>query len=907
MNSKQRATVVSFFRWRCGVLVFAAALTVTAVSAEPTAKLTVRSSNQMLDESFAWAKAKALSYVRTDKQPDYIPCYFAAMSDREFCVRDTSHQLEGAHLLGLDAENWSMILQFARGANRRVDQDYCWPRWHYPYTGKVADERSCQWRTLPAPFDMAWRSYEQYLWTADAKWIDDPEMFRYHTNLHTKFMEHQKWADGEVADELIQLASYFEFPDAGEQFIEAGDAIGCQYQALLAYAKILEHRRDADAARTFRKKAEHLRALFETHWYDEAAGCYIRGFDRFTDFRSDWGRENSYFMPMTLITDQGPRTAAYLDFIEASIQKDALNIEAQTYLPEVFYKHGRNDTAWKYLKQTLQSRHNYPEVSFTCVGNIVSGLMGVRPDAPAQTVATLPSLTDEVAWIDANHVAVGGHELRIRHDGRSKSTLENRRGPAITWLAQFPGNFVKLEVDDAARPASVTTLNGRTVSGVTVTLAAGKSATVRTLGVSGPDLPPPPSPKLIPEPMPKPKPGKYYLSDMKWRYASARAGDVFKQNAAPDGKPLSLAGLEYAKGLAVRGLSAVRYDLGRNYSRFLADVGFLDPVHQQGRVEFVIFGGGNTSKLLYRSGPLAVEAAVIRHISIDVGGCDYLVLGVRDVAQGSGDPLVAWADARVVAKGGTSDTEPPSVPQDLRAAEIDHSSVLLEWSVASDNVGVAGYDIYSGSLTVGSSKTPSFRVTGLHPNAEYHFSVKAWDADGNASVASQTVKVVTTLPPDLVYLSQLKWESATSGFGGVGKDRSVDGKPIRIHGTAYTHGLGTHATSEIVYDLEKLGRRYARFQCDAGIDNEISAMGSVAFQVYADDEKRFDSGVIKAGEKAQKIDVDISGAKRLRLVVTDGGDGINSDHADWADARLTRAADESSPAEKRPPKAAGEK
>lgn len=51
-----------------------------------------------------------------------------------------------------------------------------------------------------------------------------------------------------IADELQQLASYFEFPQSGECFINAGDAIGCQYQALNAYAAILEHRGDEDAA-----------------------------------------------------------------------------------------------------------------------------------------------------------------------------------------------------------------------------------------------------------------------------------------------------------------------------------------------------------------------------------------------------------------------------------------------------------------------------------------------------------------------------------------------------------------------------------------------------------------------------------------------------------------------------------
>ena len=238
-----------------------------------------------------------------------------------------------------------------------------WPRWHYPYTGKTGkdaeDFRSCQWRTLPAP--STWHGVLRAV-PVDGRraWIRDPEMFQYHANLHTKFMEHQKWGDGPVADELVQLASYFEFPDAGEHLIEAGDAIGCQYQSLLAYSRYPPGPRRRRCRENLSDKADQLRAYFETHWFDAATGRYIRGLDRFSDFRSDWGHESSFFMPMTLITDQGPRTAAYLDYIEACIARKPLNIEATTYLPEVYYKHGRKETAWKYLKQVMLTRKGYP-------------------------------------------------------------------------------------------------------------------------------------------------------------------------------------------------------------------------------------------------------------------------------------------------------------------------------------------------------------------------------------------------------------------------------------------------------------------------------------------------------------------------------------------------------------------
>jgi len=878
-------------RWRIVLWsVSMSCLTLGAARAQPVSDLTLRSSSPLLDESFAWAKTKALSCVRTGQRPDYIPCYFAAMSDSQFCVRDVAHMMEGAHLLGLDAENWSMMNLFACGANRRVKQDYYWPRWHNPYTGKSGknadDFGSCQWRTLPAPFDMAWRCYEQYLWTGNDQWVRDPEMFQYHTNLHTKFMEHQKWNDSPAADELNQLASYFEFPNAGEHFIEAGDAIGCQYQSLLAYANILKARGDDAGAESYRSKADRLRAYFETHWFDAATGRYIRGFDRFGAFRSDWGHENSFFLPMSLITDQGPRTAAYLDFIEASIARQPLNIEATTYLPEVYYKHGRNETAWKYLKQVMKTRNGYPEVSFTCVGNTIAGMMGVWPDAPHRTVATSPRLPAGLTWVEADHVPVGGNELFIAHYDNIKSTLKNQRGPAIHWQARFYGNFPTFLIEGVERTATVTTLNGKTISYATVLVGPGKTVNVQALGPKGPDLPSPPSPPLQPEPPPPvPAPGTYYLSERNWRYAAARSGQVVRVSPAPEGKPVAISGVKYSRGLCVHGLSAIRYDLHRQYSRFLCDVGFVEPANDQGAVEFEVYGGTNLSALLYSSGVLRVHpASGMRHVNIDVSDCDYIVLGVRNAGDGDNGNDVCWANARLIARGSSTATQPPTTPQNLHAAQLDHSSAELEWTASTGHVAVAGYDIYCGTRNVGSSNSPRYRVTDLNPNATYEFTVKAWDADGNTSAASEALAVTTPLPPDLVYMSQLNWTSATIGSGSIGRDRNCNGGPIKLKNATYEHGIGTHAVSKIVYDLASLGRSYARFVSDVGIDGDQK--GSVVFQVFADEKKVFDSQLVTAASPIQKIDVSIAGVKRLALVVTDGGDGINSDHADWADARL---------------------
>ena len=62
--------------------------------------------------------------------------------------------------------------------------------------------------------------------------------------------------------------------------------------------------------------------------------------------------------------------------------------------------------------------------------------------------------------------------------------------------------------------------------------------------------------------------------------------------------------------------------------------------------------------------------------------------------------------------------------------------------------------------------------------------------------------------------------------------------------------------------------------------------GSVVFQVFAGATKVYDSALMTGATATKTIDVSVAGATTLRLVVTDGGDGINSDHGDWALARV---------------------
>jgi hypothetical protein len=142
------------------------------------------------------------------------------------------------------------------------------------------------------------------------------------------------------------------------------------------------------------------------------------------------------------------------------------------------------------------------------------------------------------------------------------------------------------------------------------------------------------------------------------------------------------------------------------------------------------------------------------------------------------------------------------------------------------------------------------------------------------TAALQTVSLVDLAP-----------DSVQQGWGELHKDSSVLGKPLRIGDRKFTRGIGTHANGELVYYLD---RPYERFEAWVGVDAEIAytKAASVVFQVLGDGRVLFNSGVMRSDTPAKRVSVDLSGVGELKLVVSDAGDGNNSDHADWADPVL---------------------
>ncbi|MBM3283991.1 hypothetical protein FJY90_07175, partial [Candidatus Gottesmanbacteria bacterium] len=82
----------------------------------------------------------------------------------------------------------------------------------------------------------------------------------------------------------------------------------------------------------------------------------------------------------------------------------------------------------------------------------------------------------------------------------------------------------------------------------------------------------------------------------------------------------------------------------------------------------------------------------------------------------------------------------------------------------------------------------------------------------------------------------------------------------------YRKGFGTHANSYLVFDID---RKFKIFSTDFGVDTSAGTPASVVFKIYGDDKELFASAKMGRFDFPKHAQVDVSGVKKLGLVVTD--------------------------------------
>ncbi|GLH72763.1 hypothetical protein GETHLI_12650 [Geothrix limicola] len=880
-----------------------------------------------------------------------------------FCSRDISHSTAGAHLLGLDKENFTMMYWYAAGANANGATpgaggygNIGWPKWSYSFYGDPFYMDS-DWRELAMPFDVASRMWNLFRWTGDSRYLNDPEIRKYQLGLHTSFAQ---LADADkteaeksvgktfndlqdqngngIAEEHIQLATYWE--QAADNFIEASDSFGYQVQSMQNLGKALLYQGDS-SGQAYLDKAAALRQKFHDQWYDWTVHRYIRGFDTAGNYSTTWGHESSLLVSHTGLGDLGARDALHTEWIHTSTYLDPTNIESTTYYPEAMFNYGRSELGWYWLKYDMYSGSPYPEVSYVMVANIVNGMMGVQGQMEANTVRTLPRLTDEVPWVEVANIPVGQNKLKVRHDGNTKTTVTNTTGAAITWQASFYGFESSLEVDNVSTATQSMDLNGRQVVYVNVTLAPGQTSVVQV-----------PTVNL----------GYDYLGDL--TPASATVAPV-KDGAVKtinNGKhDIIMLGLKpYGKGLGTAAGNTLTYALGGGYSRFTADLGLDAGAGGHGNAVVTILKDSTVI-----STTTLIGSAPVVPLNLDVSGANTLTIQVADGGTGTQNNFVDFGNA-VLHKGSSAATETaastavsmklqapaqdatalvfPAVPADYQVSVRKTSNpglvglngaitppdfdepvqVVLDVTAPDSSVAQTDYQVVMVpgktpdtaalaaarivgvnqphradtqlNLTSPALVPPGFTVavascsdtsvldlTGaIKPDINAHALTVTLLVTKLSDGSTATTKPLPVAVPSLNYdyATDLDWTSATAAYSTMIKDKTVNGTAITLGGTTYTRGIDAPSPSKVVYNV---GGVYQAFSALCGLDG--SDTGTVTFVVQADGVEVYRSAPFSNGMAPMPVNVDITGAQTLTLIV-ENSTVNNSPKADWADAKL---------------------
>jgi hypothetical protein len=429
------------------------------------------------------------------------PWYEAALPGRRaFCMRDVSHQVAGAQALGLSKYNHNMLRRFAEKISE--SKDWC-SYWEINYLNQPApsDFKSDKefWYNLPANFDVLDACYRMYLWTGDRSYIEDPVFLNFYDHTVTDYVS--RWNLGidriMARTNPLQSPPFFHgdpsYEESRRDMVLGIDLLATQYAGFRSYAAIQAIRGDSDKAQLFLTNASDVKALINTKWWNPTSAYFFSFLDSDHQFQGHAGADLLY----RDAAEEGPKAQGALDALLRKMRDEpASAVEPKSYYAEILYRYGKPEEAYAEimdLSSPGRERREYPEVSFSMIGAIVSGFMGinVEPDAPiegltqgkrfATVVRTMPQLTSKTTWAEIRNLPVREGSITVRHYGNRKTILINHQATELNWEAAFPGRSEKLVVNGKSADAHTDICHlGQAVTWVKVDVEPGKSARVET-------------------------------------------------------------------------------------------------------------------------------------------------------------------------------------------------------------------------------------------------------------------------------------------------------------------------------------------------------------------------------------------------------------------------------------------
>ena len=418
------------------IIVLLAALILAGKVNCQDARISFSSDDQVLVKGFEWAKRQAMAYVFRNNDP-VGPWYEAALPKREaFCMRDVSHQLIGAQMLGLADINKNLLSKFVAAISESRDWCGYWEinRHNLPAPVDYKSDKDF-WYNLPANFDILDACYRAWLWTGDPIYLNDPAFINFYDKSLNEYV--RRWdPDG---DGLMEgnpdstssrgLSSYNE-----EKYGKVGiDLLAAQYIGHLDYSKILLFKKQALSSDDYLARAMKIKNRINSIWWDPENKLY----HHYIRYNGMW-LDDKQMMSFLLRWDVVPhdRASAVIDHLIKVVPQTG--VEMNTYYPLETYRYGKAEDAYRLLVRLVSpdlKRREYPEVSFAAIEAIGMGLMGIQADAGTLTIRTKSRLTGSTGWAELKDMPVFDGTITVKHEGRMKTILTNNTKKDINWEA----------------------------------------------------------------------------------------------------------------------------------------------------------------------------------------------------------------------------------------------------------------------------------------------------------------------------------------------------------------------------------------------------------------------------------------------------------------------------------------
>lgn len=388
--------------------------------------------NNQINDGFEWAKNQALAYAH-DSDP-VGPWYEAALPRREaFCMRDASHQLSGAHFLGLAAQNKNMMLRFCQGIAESRDWCSFWEIDRYDRPAPVDYTSDADfWYNLPANFDVLDACRRAYRLTGDDAYVLSQDFIRFYErtlNEYVALWDHD--GDG-IPDRGPGLARRG-IPSYDESGGIENAAVGID----LVAAEIIGYRAGAEMKRLrgedatdYEEKAMRLTEALQRNWWDEKEGRFYGVKLQNGSYQHRLGCSHS---PLYWAVIADPeKNRALLDGVHESSRQNVI-VEILSHLPEIFFKHGMPQRGMYWLKRCIDpelKRREYPELSYAVVAACVEQLAGLSANAAQSSVTIAPRALPDVEWVRLVNCPLFGGEIDVAITANSIA-VQNRTGKAI--------------------------------------------------------------------------------------------------------------------------------------------------------------------------------------------------------------------------------------------------------------------------------------------------------------------------------------------------------------------------------------------------------------------------------------------------------------------------------------------